>query len=191
MSYSKYRAAVVSKAFYSEDGVGFSKVMSDFPFEVGPLAYYDTVSNIMKPWSRDPATGDPLYVIEVDRYTGTVVTDGVTSTSDYATPTKDTIPAACIVLVQVSSASVLANIDAAATHMVLGVDPNPLDGSEELPAGLQPYQWDVPMPSARWTTLRNALVSLGVDETLLDNWASNNEDFTPKEFGEAFKAFIQ
>ena len=191
MSYSKYRAAVISKAEYDTEGVGFSTVMEDFPLVVGPLALYDTLSGLMKPWGRDPATDNPLYVTEVDRYTGTITTEGVTSSSHYATPTRDTVPAACIVIVQVSAASALAGIDSANKHFVLGVDPQPLDGSEELPAGLQPYQWDVPMPSARWDTLRAALVSLGVDETLLNNWASNNEDFTPKEFGEAFKAFIQ
>jgi len=191
MSYSKYRAAVISKAEYDTEGLGYSTVQDDFPLVVGPLALYDTLSGLMKPWGRDPATGNPLYVTEVDRYTGTITTNGVTSSSDYATPTKDTIPAACIVMVQVSSASALASIDGAAKHFVLGVDPNPLDDSEELPAGLLPYQWDVPMPPARWTTLRNALVQLGVDGDLLDTWAANHEDFTPKDFGEAFKAFIQ
>ena len=190
MSYAKYRAAIISKAEYDTEGVGYSTVAEDFPLEIGPLALYDTLTGLMKPWGRDPATNEPLYVTEVDRYTGTIVTNGVTSTSDYASPTKDTIPAACIVIVQVSAASVLAGIDGAAKHFVLGVDPSPLDGTEELPPALQPYQWDVPMPTARWNTLKAGMVQLGVDENLLDQWAANHPDFTPKDFGEAFKSFI-
>ena len=188
-NYSVYRAAIISRAEYDQDSVGYSTVQEDFPLEIGPDVLFDTLTGLRKPWGRDD-DGLPLIVTEVTRYKSTVTTDGVTSASAYATPTKDTIPAACIVIVQVSAASVLAGIDGAVKHFVLGVDPTPLDGSEELPAGLQPYQWDVPMPPARWATLRSGLITLGLDADDIDAWASNHPDFTPKEFGEAFRSFI-
>ena len=190
--YSKYRAAVISKAEYDTDGVGYSTVQADFPFVLGAGVPFDTI-DIKRTWGRDPADGFPLYVDEtgVQRYKAEVVSNGVVSATAYATPTKDSDPAACISIVHVSAASVLAGIDGAAKHFVLGVDPKPLDDPEaELPAGLQPYAWNAPMPSARWNTLKAGMVSLDVSEAALDNWASNHPDFTPYDFAEAFKNFI-
>ena len=189
--FAKYRAAVISKAEYDTEGVGYSTVMSDFPFELGPDVLHDTLTGLRKPWGRDD-DGLPLLVTEVTRYKSTVTTHGVTSSSDFATPTKGTIPAASIAIITVSAVSVLAGIDAAAKHFVLGVDPTPLDDPEaSLPAGLQPYAWNVAIPANRWTALKAGLVSLGVDGAILDTWKSNNPDATPRDFGEAFKAFIK
>ena len=92
MAYGKFKAAVISRAEYDSEGVGYSTVQDDFPVITGPLAVYDQVDILMKPWGRDPATGLPLFVNEagVDRWTGTITQDGVNSSSAYATPTVDT-----------------------------------------------------------------------------------------------------
>ena len=191
MAYGKYRAAVISKAEYDSEGVGYSTVQEDFPVILGPLAVYDQVDILMKPWGEDPATGLPLFVNEsgVDRWTGTITQDGINSSSAYATPTKDTIPAACITIVQVTAASVLLAIDNAAKHFVLGVDDPDLNG-DPLPAGLMPYEFDAPIQANRWTELRDAMVVLGVDADLIDKWKSNHPDATPRDFAEVFKEFI-
>lgn len=190
MSYGKFRIGVISKAEYDSEGVGYSTVAEDFPMEIGPLAPYDTLSGLMKPWGRHPDTGEPLYVTEVDRYTGTITQEGVNSTSAFATPTVDTVPAACIVVCQVTAASVISAIDAANKHFVLGID-NPDLSGDPLPPALEPYDWDVAFPPARWTQLRNSLVALGLDAEIIDDWHDANPDATPREFGEAFKRFIK
>ena len=64
MAYGKFRAAVISKAEYDSEGVGYSTVQEDFPVILGPLAVYDQIDILMKPWGRDPATGLPLFVNE-------------------------------------------------------------------------------------------------------------------------------
>jgi hypothetical protein len=191
MSYGKFRLGVISKAEYDSEGVGYSTVQEDFPFEIGPLAFYDTLSNLAKPWGRHPTTGEPLLVTEVDRYTSTITQHGVNSSSAFATPTKDSVPAACIVVAQVTNQATILDIDNAAKHFVLGVDgPQDLHG-EDLPAGLLPYQFDEPFPSARWDELRAGLIALGLSASAIDNWRSNNPDATPRDFGEAFKDFIE
>ena len=189
--YGKFKAGIISRAQYDSDGVGYSTVMEDFPMVLGPLAVYDQIDIQMKPWGRDPATQLPLFINEtgVDRWTGTVSQDGVNSSSAYATPTKDTIPPACIVIVQVTAASVLADIDNATKHFVLGIENPDLNGNP-LPAGLEPYDWDVTFPPARWTELRNSLVALGMDADTIDTWHDNHPDATPRDFGEAFKESI-
>ena len=190
MSYGKFKAAVISLAEYTSEGVGYSTVQEEFPMIVGPLAFYDHLSGLAKPWGRHPDTGDPLIVTEVDRYTSTITQDGVNSSSAYATPTVDTVPAACIVIVQVTDASVLAAIDGAAKHFVLGIENPDLNG-DPLSAALEVYDWDVTFPPARWTELRDALVGLGMDAATIDGWHTANPEATPRDFGEAFRAFIR
>ena len=189
--YGKFKAAIISRAEYDSEGVGYSTVMEDFPMVLGPLAVFDQIDIQMKPWGRDPATQLPLFVneINVDRWTGTVTQNGVVSSSAYITPVEDSVPPACIVITQVTNAAILGTIDQAATHFVLGVENPDLNG-DVLPAGLLPYDWDVTFPPARWTELRNSLVALGVDANTIDTWHSNNPDATPRDFGEAFKQFI-
>ena len=189
--YGNFRAGIISKAEYDSEGVGYSTVQEDFPMVLGPLAVYDQIDILMKPWGRDPATGLPLFVNEsgVDRWTGTITQHGVVSSSAYATPTIDTIPPAAIVIVQTSNAGVLADIDAAAKHFVLGVENPDLNGDPLSPA-LEPYDWDVAFPPARWTELRGALVTIGVEADLLDKWKDNHPDATPRDFAEAFERFI-
>ena len=189
--YGRFRAGIISKAEYDHAGVGYSTVQEDFPMVLGPLAVHDQVDILMKPWGVDPATGLPLFVNEagVDRWTGTITQDGVNSSSAYATPSVGTIPAACILIVQVTAASVLAAIDNAAKHFVLGVE-NPDINGDELPAGLLPYDFDAPLPAPRWAELRAGLIALEVEADVLDKWYSNHPDATPRDFGEAFKEFI-
>ena len=189
--YGKFRAAIISKAEYDSEGVGYSTVQEDFPVILGPLAAYDQIDILMKPWGRDPATGLPLFVNEsgVDRWTGTITQDGINSSSAYATPTKDTIPAACITIVQVTAASVLLAIDNAAKHFVLGIEDPDIAG-DPLSPGLAAYGIDEPFPSARWTDLRAGLIALGLNGVDIDNWYSNHPDATPRDFGKVFKEFI-
>jgi hypothetical protein len=185
--FGKFRAFVLSKADF-EEGVGHSSVMEDFPLVIGPDQPHDTLNDLRKPWGRDPATGWPLLVMTVDRFTATITQDGVVSASDEVTPEWGVVPDACLVDLQVSAASVLADIDAAAKHFVLGVFNPDLNG-DPLPAGLDPYDMDVPMLPVRWATLRAALVSRGVDGTLLDNWYNNHPDATPHDVAKAFRSF--
>lgn len=189
--YGKFRAAIISRAEYDSEGVGYSTVMGDFPMILGPLAVFDQIDIQMKPWGRDPATQLPLFVNEagVDRWTGTVTQDGVVSASAFATPIKDSSPPGCIVITQVTNAGILASIDQAAIHFVLGVENPDLNG-DALPAGLLPYDWDVTFPPARWTELRDGLVAIGLDAGDVDTWYSNNPDATPRDFSIAFKQFI-
>ena len=189
--YGKYRAAIMSRAEYDSEGVGYSTVMEDYPAIIGPLAVFDQIDIAMKPWGRDPATQLPLFVNEtgVDRWTGTVTQDGVVSSSAYATPTKDTVPPACIVITQVTDSAILGTIDQNVKHFVLGVNNPDLNG-DPLPSELLPYDADEPFLPARWTELRDTLVTAGADAAALDNWKANNPNATPRDFAEAFKAFI-
>lgn len=190
--YGEFKAAVISKCTYTSEGVGYSTVMEDFPLVLGPLAIYDQIDILMKPWGRHPVTNLPLFVNEsnVNRWTGQVTTDGVVSTSAYATPTKDTLPPACIVIVTVSSDQVLYDIDGHAKHFVLGIWNPDLNG-DALQAPLDNFDIDEPFPSARWTSLRNKLVTIGMDAETIDNWKTNNPNATPTDFSKAFKNFIQ
>jgi len=79
-SYGKFRAAILSKAVYGTDGVGYSTVMEDYPLVLGPDAVYDQVDILMKPWGRD-TNGYPLFINEsgVDRWTATITQHGVVS----------------------------------------------------------------------------------------------------------------
>jgi hypothetical protein len=186
--FGKFRAFVLSKADF-EEGVGHSSVVEDFEFIPGPDQPFDTLTDLRKFWGRDPATGLPLIVPTVDRFTTTVVQHGVTSASDEVTPAWGVVPDACLVDLQVSAASVLAGIDGAAKHFVLGVFNPDLNG-DPLPAGLQPYDMDVEMPGARWTELRNALVARGVDATKIDGWRDNHPNATPRDVAQAFRNLI-
>ena len=212
--FAKYRCAVISKAEYDSEGVGYSTVQEDFPYLPGPgVAYGKTLSEIQtavdsdgKAWwvghkeditvgrvkdPDDPHNKQNLWVKAGanDLFAQTLAQDGVDGTTGYATPTLGTVPAACIVIATVTNAATLAAIDGAAKHFVLGIDNPDLNG-DELPASLLPYDWDATFPPARWTELRNALVSLGLDSEVIDGWHDNNPDATPRDFGEAFKKFI-
>ena len=186
--FGKYEAWVISKAEYDSDGVSFSTVAEDFPFELGPDALYDTLTNLRKPWGRDPATGLPLLVTEVTRYTATITQHGVSSSSADVTPVRDQVPAACIAKVQVTNAGSLASIDAAAKHFVLGV--RVIDSEDTLPPGLEPYAHDAEMPSARWTELRAGMISLGIPAAKIDGWRERNPEATPIDVRNTFKALI-
>ena len=208
--FSKYRAAVISKAEYGDnEEPGFSTVKTDFPaIEEAGVAYGKTLTEIQaedccigKPEAfhlgrirdpEDPYNGSKVWVKAGAEplYVGRILQHGVDGSSDYARPSRDTVPAACIVIVTVTAASVLLAIDNTVKHFVLGVEGPDLNG-EDLPSGLLPYEFDTPMPFARWDELRNALVSLGVDADTIDNWYTNHPDATPRDLREAFKAFIK
>lgn len=191
-TYGKYKVAIISKAEYDSEGVGYSTVMEDFPMALGPLAVFDQIDIQMKPWGRDPATGLPLFINEanVDRWTSAITQDGIVSLSAFATPAKDTIPGACIVIAQVTdNIPILSAIDGHNKHRILGIDNPDLTG-DSLPPALQPFDFDVTFPPARWTVIRNGLVTLGMNPEIIDDWKTDNPDATPRQFGKAFNNFI-
>lgn len=191
MSYGKFRIGVLSVADYASELPGFCNVGDDFPFEVGPLALFDTLTNLMKPWGRDPATGLPLYVTEVDRYTGQITTHGIVSQGAWATPEKDSSPMATLVSGQVTNAAILQSIHTHVDYFVLGVL-NPDMRGDPLPPALEPYDADVPMQSGHKADLRDFCVNtLALPAGGVDNWFAANPDATPWDFAHAFKDFIQ
>ena len=111
---------IISRAFYDGTGeVGKSKLMEHFPHVLGPLAPYDTLSNLLKPWGRHPVTNDVLLVTEVDRFTSTIVTPGIMSQSDRLTPDQDTIPAICVTEAVAYDIDVATDIHLHAQHLSL------------------------------------------------------------------------
>jgi len=191
MSYGKYRIGVISLADYDSEDPSYSTVGEDFPFELGPLALYDTLSNLMNPWGRPPSTGEPLFVTEVDRYTGQITTHGVNSMGAYATPKEGVTPDGSITVCQVTNAAVIIDIENHAKHIVLGIDETDLQDSEaEMPAWMAPYYFDEPFPDARWDILYSGLLTIGVDQDVLDNWRDANPEGTPREFGEAYRNYL-
>ena len=188
--YGKYLVGILSVADYTSEKAGFCNAQKDFSFEVGPLALFDTLTNLMRPWGRDPATDLPLYVTEVERYTGTITQNGINSQGTWATPEEDSSPMATLVSAQVTAAGVLQNIHAHADYFIVGVVDPDLNG-EELPPVLQPFSADVPMQSGHKADLRDFCVNtLGLPAGGVDNWFTDNPEATPWDFGYAFKDFI-
>ena len=207
--FEKFRCGVISKAEYDSNGVGFSTVQEDFPYLPGPgVAYGKTFQEVAaEDWWNGFATDlhvgrvrdedDPHFRQNLwikagpnDLFVQTKAQDGVDGTNAFATPTRDSIPPACIVVATVTDESVLFDIENAAKHIVLGIE-NPDMNGDELPANLLPFDWDVTFPPNRWTVVRDGLVSIGMDEDTLDNWHDAHPDATPREFAEAFRSFIQ
>lgn len=189
IDFARYRALIISKAEYDSDGVGFSTLMDDYPATPGPGEPFDLV-DIRRTWGRDPATRLPLYVDEVgvQRYKATVATHGVAAISDEVTQVKGAVPAASLVDCKVTNAGCLATIDAVAKHFVLGVEC--IDPDDELPPALEPYALDVEMPSARWSELRDGMVTLGIEAAKIDAWRAANVTATPQDVADRFAAFI-
>ena len=184
---SNLKSWIISKAWYDGTGeVGKSKLMEHFPHVLGPLAPYDTLTNLAKPWGRHPDTGDVLLVTEVDRYTSTIVAPGVMSQSDRLTPLQDTIPAVCVTEAIVYDIDVATAIHQHNQHLVLAFET--VDGSEP---PLEGWGKDDPFTENRWDQLRNGLVTLGADPAVLDTWRGNNPDGTPREFYNALDSYIQ
>jgi hypothetical protein len=177
---------IISKAFFDgSGGVGKSKLMEDFPHVIGPLAFYDTIPNLAKPWGRHPDTGDVLLVTEVDRYTSTVTTPGVMSQSDLITPAQNTVPAVCVTAAIVYDFATAQAIHAAATHLVLALET--VDGSEPPISGWGP---DDGFTTTLWNQIRSGLIALGMEDTVIDGWRTNNPDATRRDFYNALKNFI-
>ena len=178
---------VISKAYYDgTGGVGKSKLMEQFPHALGPLAFYDNLTNLAKPWGRDPATGDPLIVTEVDRFTSTVVTPGVMSSSDRLTPADGSVPTACVTSNRVYDSDVATAIHAHVEHLVLAFET--YDGEDPPIEGWGP---DDGFTSPQWTTMRDFLVSLDAPADDLDQWRTNHPNATRREFYDALDGFIE
>ena len=190
MSYGRYQFIAFCKAEYdAEDGVAYTKLMQDFPMVLGNPVFFDSV-DVYKPWGRDPADGMPLWVDQVvSRYKMTPSTHGVASLGSSYAPEKDAIPAVALVEGWVTNAAVLAAIDAVPKFFIVGVFPEDVLG-DPIPAPLEPYATNVPMPPVRWAELRNGMVTLGMDGDLLDRWKDNHPDATPLDIAQAFRSFI-
>ena len=177
---------VISKAFFDgSGGVGKSKLMEDFPHEIGPDVLYDTVTGIRRPVGRHPVTGDPLLVTGYDRYTSTVTTPGVMSQGDLITPAQDTVPAVAVTAAIVYDFATVQAIHAHNQHLVLALET--VDGSEPPISG---WGKDDGFTTTLWNQIRNGLVALGMEDTVIDGWRTNNPDATRRELYNALKNFI-
>ena len=189
MSYGRYRAIFFCKAEYDSEGVGYTKLMEDFPMVLGNPVFFDSI-DVYRPWSRDPADGMPLWVDQVvSRYKMTPSTHGVASLGSSYAPEKDAIPAVAVVDGWVTNAAVLLQIDNAPKFFVLGIFPEDILGNP-VPSALEPYATNVKMPDARWAILRAKLIGQGMDETLIDRWKTRHPDATPMDIAQKFKEFI-
>ena len=178
-------AWIISKAWYDDLGVGYSKLIEQFPHVPGPLAPYDTLTDLRKPWGRHPVTGDPLLVIEVDRWTSEIVTPGVMSQSALITPGVDTVPAVTVTGAIVYDFATTTSIHQHAQHLVLALET--VDGSEP---PIEGWGKDDGFTASQWLQYRNPLVTLGIEAAVIDNWRTNNPDATRRAFYFAFRNFI-
>ena len=135
--FSKYVAYVFSIADFA-GGVGYSSVSEDFPVVLGPATLFDTVTGVQRFVGRDPATGLPLIVTGYDRYITAITTHGVQGASDGISPPFGVEPDVCSLQVEVTAASVLADIEGMAKHVVYGVYNCQLEAEpDDLPPALQ------------------------------------------------------
>jgi len=190
MSYGRYKVIFFCKAEYDSEGVAFTKLMEDFPVELGDDVFYDSI-DVYKPWGRDPVDKMPLWVDQVvSRYKKSVTTHGVQSLGASYSPEQGAVPAASLVEGWVTNAAVLAAIDAVPKYHVLGIFPEDIAG-DPIPESLRPYATDTLISDTRWTKLRNGLVSVGMDADLIDTWRGHHPAATPMEVAKAFVKFIR
>lgn len=189
--FSKYAALVFSRADY-EGGVGYSSVSDDFPVELGPATLFDTVTGVQRFVGRDPATGLPLIVTGYDRYITEIVTDGVQSASNGISPPFGVAPDVCSLSIEVTAASVLADIEGMAKHLVYGVW-NVQDGAEpdDLPPALAPYYVNTPMTADLKTTIAAGLINRGADEQKVTTWFANHPNATAQDMHDAFAKLVE
>jgi len=187
---SKYGVYMISRANY-ENGVGYSSVMDDYPIEFGPASFYDTRSGLTRWDGRDPVSGLPLLVTGYDRYLPEITQHGVTVAHDGVSRPLGEIPDICSLQIEVSNSAILSTIDGDINHLVYGVW-NCQDGAEpdDLIPALEDYYILSPIPEARWTAFRNALVARGVSATLIDTWRSNNPEATPQQVKDRFEGWL-
>ena len=177
---------VISKAHFDHDGVGYSKLMEHFPYEIGPDVFYDTLTNLRKPWGRDPTTGDPLLVTTVDRYTSTITTPGIMAQTARITPGVDTVPAVCVTEAKVYDFDVAQAIHTHLQHLVLALEV--VDPEDDPP--IAGWGKDDTFTAQLWTQVRDGLVALGVEAEVVDGWRDDNPTASRREFYNALKTFI-
>ena len=189
--YAKYALLILSKADY-QDGVGGSSVAADFPVVYGNQVLYDTVTGVEEPTGRHPDTGEPLWVLGYDRYTRSVTTDGVCGTSDGVAPPFGELPDVCSIRADVTAASVIADIDAAAKHVAYGVA-NVQPGAEpdDLPPALLPYYVDSIMPQAKLDECMAGLLARGVPQSKIDAFLAKHPEPTPRDLRNSFEKFVE
>jgi hypothetical protein len=179
MAQMNLKTWVISKAWYDEPdpGVGKSKLQEHFPHIPGPDQPYDTLTNLRKPWGRHPVTGDPLLVMEVDRFTSLVETPGVMAMADRITPEEGSVPAVCVTAARVYDFDVATAIHAHNQHLVLALET--YDG-EDPP--IEGWGKDDEFPPAQWTKIRDGLVAMGMDADLIDAERAAHPDATRRQF---------
>ena len=189
--FSKYVAYVFSIADFA-GGVGYSSVSEDFPVVLGPATLFDTVTGIQRFVGRDPATGLPLIVTGYDRYITEIITDGVQGASDGISPPYGIEPDVCSLQVEVTAASVLADIEGMAKHVVYGVyNCQPEAEPDDLPPALAQYYIHSVMPAAKWAQIYDGLIARGADQARLDTWRANHPDATPEDVRTAFAGLVK
>ena len=190
MSYGRYNVIFFSKAEYDSSGVAFTNLMEDFPVVLGNPVFFDSI-DMYRPHGRDPADGLPLWIDQVvTRYKMTPTTHGVQSLGSVYAPEQGGVPAVSLVEGWVTNAAVLVDIDAVGKYFVLGIYPQDIAG-DDIPAALQPYSTDAPIPTARWTELRNGMVTMGMDAEKIDTWYANHPEATPLQVKKAFTGMVK
>jgi hypothetical protein len=190
MSYGRYRCIFFALAEYDSEGVAYTKLMEDFPVVLGAPVFYDSI-DVYKPYGRDPVDQMPLWVDQaVSRYKMTPTTHGIQSLGAVYAPDYGVVPDAAMTDGWVTNAGVIGSIDAVGKYFVVGVYPQDIVG-DDIPAPLQPYAADVPMPQDRWDELYAGMLARGMDQTKIDNWRANHPDATPFDIRDAFASYVE
>ena len=195
MSFVQYKCGVISICNYAAEGddnvVGFSEVMVDYPAVLGPLAFYDTLTNLMEPRGRHPTTGEPLFVTEVDRYTGQVTTNGVISLESEISPPSGNPIDASIVRAGLTTAGVVQDIDLDASYLVWGMwAQGDVENQEALPPALQIWWVDAAVDSERKLAFDAFMLARGTSSAVLNDYWASNPSATYRTVGKDFDTFL-
>ena len=175
------RLWVISKAEYDSEGVGYSTLMTDFPVVFGDPIQVGTIARQPIRWD-----GEQAWLIDAPVYSMSVTQEGILQHATLLTPLKDSDPPICVTEAIVPSAAVAQAIHTSAKHRVLALQT--VDGSEPPIEGWGPND---PFSEARWTSIRNGIVALGLPAGPVDAWRVDHPEATPKEFYSALETYIQ
>jgi hypothetical protein len=161
-----------------------SPVGDDYPHELGPQEL--VLSNQKRSFGRDE-DGNPLW-IEGDVYRYGVTTEGIRSWADVLGISYPFDPplhiAECV-----SELSVAIDIHGDSKYRILAAEV--ADPEDETPSQIEGWGRNDPFTQARWTPIRDGLVTVGVPDTVVDNWWTNNPGATPLEFKNALVAWAR
>ena len=198
MATTTFKAGIISICDYGphdpgESIVGYSEVMVDYPVIEGPDMVFDQVDILMKPWGRDPADGQVVFVNEtaVDRWKGQILQNGVNALSDRITPPLDNPIDASIVEAGLTTAGIVQMIDPDAKYVVWGMwARGNVAEQEALPPALRIWWVDAPVDPERQSTFDVFMTARGTDPTLLANYWLAHPDATYRTVGKDFEIFL-